>query len=128
MRRTQVYITDDQAAKIRAMAKRCRVSQAVVIRQLLDAGLETGGPEAEARAGILATAGILANAPDRPEWQAAVRGRSAAEFLGRYRRSHAGIDLVDHVIAATTDVHMARLATLNVERFPMFPRLEPPFS
>lgn len=35
--------------------------------------------QAEARAGILATAGILPNAPDWPEWQAQVRGRSADE-------------------------------------------------
>lgn len=50
-----------------------------MIRQILDAALETGDSEAEARTGILATAGILPEAPAWPEWQAAVRGRSAAE-------------------------------------------------
>ncbi len=81
MRRTQVYITDEQAERIRAIARERKVTQALVIRQILDAALDTGDPEAEARAGILATAGILPDAPDWPEWQAQVRGRSADERL-----------------------------------------------
>jgi len=81
MRRTQIYITDEQAAKIRQLARARRVSQAQVIRRILDAALDTGDPEAEARAGILATAGILPDAPDWEAWQARVRGRSAAQRL-----------------------------------------------
>ncbi len=81
MRRTQIYITEEQSARIVELAEQQGVSQAQVIRQLLDAGLETGDPEAEARAAIRATAGVLADAPDWPEWQAAVRGRSADERL-----------------------------------------------
>ncbi|HEX7000351.1 MAG TPA: CopG family transcriptional regulator [Trueperaceae bacterium] len=81
MRRTQIYITAEQSRKIRELARRRGVSQAQVIRQVLDAGLETGDPEAEARAAILATAGILADAPEWPEWQASVRGRTADERL-----------------------------------------------
>ena len=81
MRRTQIYITDEQAARIRAIARERSVSQAQVIRQILDAALDTGDRETEARAGILATAGILAAAPDWPEWQRRVRGRSADERL-----------------------------------------------
>jgi hypothetical protein len=81
MRRTQIYITDEQASQIKQLARSRRVSRAQVIRQILDAALETGDAEAEARAGILATAGILPDAPNWPEWQSSVRGRSAAARL-----------------------------------------------
>ncbi len=81
MRRTQIYITDEQAERIKAIAQERNVTQAQVIRRILDAALETGDSEAEARAAILATAGILPDAPDWPEWQAQVRGRSADERL-----------------------------------------------
>jgi hypothetical protein len=86
MQRTQIYITDEQAREIKALARRRRLSMASVIRQILDAALETGDAEAEARAGIIATAGVLPDAPDWPEWQAFVRGRSAADRLAEARR------------------------------------------
>ena len=54
--------------------------------------------------------------------------RRAGEHLRRYRRSHAGIDLVDYLIAATAEAHAAPLATLNVRHFPMFPDLWPAFG
>lgn len=53
--------------------------------------------------------------------------RRAGEHLRRYRRSHAGIDLVDFVIGATAELHEASLATLNVKHFPMFKNLAAPF-
>lgn len=81
MRRTQIYITEEQSAKIQELASRKGVSQAQVIRQMLDAGLETGDAEAEARAAIVASSGILPDAPDWREWQASVRGRTADERL-----------------------------------------------
>lgn len=81
MLRTQIYITSDQDRQIKVLAKSRRVSKAQVIRQILDAALDTGDAEAEARAGILATAGILPDAPDWPDWQAAVRGRPASQRL-----------------------------------------------
>ncbi len=81
MQRTQIYITDEQATRIKQLARSRRTSKAHVIRQILDAALETGDAESEARAGILATAGILPEAPDWHEWQAAVRGRTAVERL-----------------------------------------------
>lgn len=81
MKRTQIYITDEQATQVKQLARSRRTSKAHVIRQILDAAFETGDAEAEARAGILATAGILPEARDWPEWQAAVRGRSASERL-----------------------------------------------
>lgn len=81
MRRTQIYIEEEQARRIKELARSRRVSQAQVIRQILDAALDPEDAEAEARAGILATAGIVRGAPDWPEWQASVRGRSAADRL-----------------------------------------------
>ena len=53
--------------------------------------------------------------------------RRAGEFLRSYRRSHSGIDLVDYCVAATAELHGARLVTLNVKHFPMFPDLVPPY-
>lgn len=51
----------------------------------------------------------------------------AGEHLRRHRRSHPGIDLVDYLIAATAELHGARLATLNVRHFPMLKGLRPPW-
>lgn len=53
--------------------------------------------------------------------------RRAGEHLRRFRRSHQGIDLVDYVVAATAELHDARLATLNVRHFPMFKGLRAPY-
>jgi hypothetical protein len=81
MKRTQIYIREDQAQRILEQAEERGVSQAELIRQILDAALDTGDAEAEARAAILATAGVLPDAPDWPEWQRSVRGRTAADRL-----------------------------------------------
>lgn len=51
----------------------------------------------------------------------------AGEFRRTYRRSHAAIGTADYLIAASAEVHGCELATLNVEHFPMFDGLEPPF-
>lgn len=53
--------------------------------------------------------------------------REAGELMRRYRRSHQAIGIGDHLIAATAQVVGAELATLNVEHFPMFRSLKPPF-
>ncbi|MGQ0848837.1 MAG: type II toxin-antitoxin system VapC family toxin [Actinomycetota bacterium] len=53
--------------------------------------------------------------------------RRAASHLRRFRRSHASIDLVDYVVAATAELHDAALATLNIKHFPMFSGLRPPW-
>ena len=81
MRRIQIYITEDQAARIAELASSRRVSKAEVIRSILDEALKTGDLESESRTGISATAGILPNASDWQEWQETVRGRSADEWL-----------------------------------------------
>ena len=53
--------------------------------------------------------------------------RRAGEHLRTHRRSHAGIDVVDYVIAATAEIVGAELLTLNVKHFPMVRGLEPAF-
>lgn len=51
-----------------------------------------------------------------------------AGTLGRrYRSSHHGIGAVDCVIAATATVTGGELWTRNLKRFPMFPKLLPPY-
>ncbi|MBA2668234.1 MAG: ribbon-helix-helix protein, CopG family, partial [Trueperaceae bacterium] len=42
MKRTQIYIREDQARRIAERAEERGVSQAEVIRQILDAALDTG--------------------------------------------------------------------------------------
>ena len=81
MHRTQIYITEEQAARIRDIALARNLSQAEVIRQILDAALNAGDAEGEALAAIHASAGILPDAPGWQEWQAEVRGRSADQRL-----------------------------------------------
>lgn len=51
----------------------------------------------------------------------------AGLLASRYRRSHAAIEIVDYVVAATVGILRARLWTLNLKHFPMFPELEPPY-
>lgn len=52
---------------------------------------------------------------------------AAGDLAERYRRSHAVIDLVDHVIAATTSLRSAQLWTRNVRRFPSLVPLSAPY-
>lgn len=54
--------------------------------------------------------------------------RRAGELGRRWRASHAGIGVVDLVIAATALELDAELATSNVRHYPMFPDLQPPYS
>jgi predicted nucleic acid-binding protein len=53
---------------------------------------------------------------------------SVAWWAGEFRRSHAAIGTADYLIAACAEVHGCELATLDVEHFPMFDGLEPPFA
>ena len=52
--------------------------------------------------------------------------RKAGEFRRTYGRSH-GLGLADAMIAATADIHDARLTTFNTRHFPMFKRLRKPY-
>ena len=77
MHRTQIYLTEEQRRRIRDLARDAKVSQAEIIRRILDAGLQIGVEAAQRVAAIDATAGILPDARDWPVWRAAVRGDGA---------------------------------------------------
>ena len=47
----------------------------------------------------------------------------AGSLARKYRRSHGSIDVVDYLIAATTEQHDADLWTRNVRHFPMLQNL-----
>ena len=81
MRRTQIYISEEQDRRVTQMAADRGISKAEAIRQILDEALETGDAEAEARSIIRSTAGVCADYPDWPEWLRSVRGRAADERL-----------------------------------------------
>lgn len=51
----------------------------------------------------------------------------AGHLANRYLRSHPGVDPVDYIIAATTEVLDAALWTRNVKHFPMLADLSPPY-
>lgn len=57
------------------------------------------------------------------EWLAERAGTLANEYL----KSHPEIDVVDYVIAATTELLGAELWTQNVRHFPMIRGLQPPY-
>lgn len=81
MQRTQIYLTDEQRRRIAQLADDGRTSQAEVVRRILDRALGFDDGANDRVAAIDATAGVLADAPDWPEWLAKVRTTSAAERL-----------------------------------------------
>lgn len=83
MRRTQIYLTDEQDRRIAARAADAGVAKAEVIRAILDEALGLGDGVQERRRAIEATAGILPDAQDWPEWLSRVRGAPADERLRR---------------------------------------------
>jgi predicted nucleic acid-binding protein len=56
----------------------------------------------------------------------AVADRAGA-LAKKYLKSHAGVDTVDYVLAATAEELNASLCTLNVKHFPMFKDLRPAY-
>lgn len=84
MRRTQIYLTEEQDQRIEAIARARGASKAAVIRGILDAGLDLGSADADAALAISSTAGICADYPDWPEWLRDVRAASGAD--GRLRQ------------------------------------------
>jgi hypothetical protein len=82
MQRTQLYLTSEQRRRLDQRAADAGVPMAEVVRQILDQVLAIDDGAADARvAAVQATAGVLADADDWPEWLARVRGRTAAERL-----------------------------------------------
>jgi hypothetical protein len=86
MRRTQIYITDEQERGIAARAADAGVSKAQVIRRMLDEGLRIDDGAESRRRAIRATAGALPDADGWEAWLAGVRGSAAAERLARLGR------------------------------------------
>ena len=82
MRRTQIYLSDEQHRVLSQRARDLGVSKAAVIRRLLDERLGIDAGRERERA-IRQTAGILADYPDWPEWLASVRGAAAHDRLRR---------------------------------------------
>lgn len=80
MRRTQIYLTEEQDILLAGRARELGLSKAEVIRRLLNERLGLDGGD-ERQAAILQTAGLLADYPDWPEWLSSVRGASADERL-----------------------------------------------
>ncbi|GAC1361456.1 MAG: hypothetical protein NVSMB32_00470 [Actinomycetota bacterium] len=82
MKRTQIYLTEEQERLLAARSQDLGVSKAEVIRRLLDErlGLDGGRERHEA---ISQTAGLLSDYPDWPTWLSAVRGAPADERLRR---------------------------------------------
>lgn len=77
MRRTQMYLTNAQRSRLSARARIEGVSEGAVIRRILDEALGLTEDEDARVAAVDETAGILADAPDWPEWLREVRGATA---------------------------------------------------
>jgi hypothetical protein len=78
MKRTQIYITEEQDRMVEARARATGVSKAEVIRTLLDVGLGTTDGDDARRQALEESFGAMADAPDWSTWLASVRsGRGA---------------------------------------------------
>jgi hypothetical protein len=86
VRRTQIYITDEQERRIAVRAADAGVSKAQAIRRMLDQSLGIDDGAESRRRAIRATAGALPDADDWQAWLAGVRGSAAAERLARLCR------------------------------------------
>lgn len=82
MRRTQISLSDGQRKRLAARARADGVSEAEVIRRILDEGLGMQKPEDERLSAVDETAGLLAGAPGWPAWLRTVRGQGACDRLG----------------------------------------------
>ena len=81
MKRTQIYITEDQDGRLAALAADRNVSKAELIREIIDQALDVDVAEDEARKIIAETTGVCADYPDWPEWLDDVRGSGAGARL-----------------------------------------------
>ena len=50
-----------------------------------------------------------------------------AALARRFLKSHSGVDTVDYLVAAASELLKARLLTQNVRHFPMFANLDPAY-
>jgi hypothetical protein len=72
-----MYLTNAQRSRLSARARIEGVSEGAVIRRILDEALGLTEDEDARVAAVDETAGILADAPDWPEWLREVRGATA---------------------------------------------------
>jgi hypothetical protein len=72
-----MYLTDEQRSKLASLARSEGVSEAEVVRRILDHALGMPDADAERLAAVDETAGLLADTPDWPEWLAKVRRQGA---------------------------------------------------
>ena len=76
-----MYLTDEQRSKLASLARSEGVSEAEVVRRILDRALGVPDARQERLTAVDETAGLLADAPDWPEWLARVRGHGAEQRL-----------------------------------------------
>lgn len=76
-----MYLTDAQRSSLAARARAEDVSEAALVRRILDDALGLHGGAEERMAAVDETAGLLADAPDWPDWLQSVRGRGADRRL-----------------------------------------------
>ena len=81
MRRTQMYLTEEQRKRLGQRARDSGTSEAEVVRGILDEALGISNGTDELLAAIRSTAGICKDYPDWPEWLKSVRGRTLDERL-----------------------------------------------
>lgn len=86
MRRTQIYITEQQERLIASQAIDAGVPKAEVIRRILDQALGLDSGADDRRRAILATAGLMPEADDWREWLDRVRGSGADARLRQIER------------------------------------------
>jgi len=104
-------------ALLAAEAKRDELWSVVVVRTEILAGMRKGEePRTRALLDAIRWQDVTVEVADR-----------AGQLARRYLRSHGGVDTVDYLIAATTQLLGGRLLTQNVKHFPMFPRLAPAY-
>ncbi|HEY7202631.1 MAG TPA: hypothetical protein VIC57_20585 [Candidatus Dormibacteraeota bacterium] len=76
-----MYLTDAQRTRLAARARASGISEAEVIRRILDDALGLGTDQEARLAVVKETAGLLSDAPDWPEWLRAVRGTGTRDRL-----------------------------------------------
>jgi hypothetical protein len=76
-----MYLTEEQRSKLADLARSEGVSEAEVVRRILDRALGVPDVLEERLTAVDETAGLLADAPDWPEWLARVRRGGAHKRL-----------------------------------------------
>lgn len=76
-----MYLTDEQRDRIARRAEDAGVSQAEIIRRILDEALGLGDDVGQRVRAVVDTAGLFEDRPDWPDWLDEVRGRSTSDRL-----------------------------------------------